>query len=180
MKKIYKTKVCSRCRKRKNTEKDFRKRKRDGYGYTECRKCEKERSSAWQKTEAGRRSRKKSYRRLRLLYWDRELERGKKYRKENPLKFRNYELKKNYGITLEEWKILFNLQGKVCKICKSSKPNIKNQWFTDHKPIVKTRSGEKIIIRGILCGYCNSILGYAKDSIFILKSAIKYLEMQNE
>jgi len=30
-------------------------------------------------------------------------------------------------------------------------------------------------VRGLLCGFCNALIGYAKDDISILKSAIKYL-----
>jgi hypothetical protein len=31
-------------------------------------------------------------------------------------------------------------------------------------------------VRGLLCGFCNSLLGYAKDDPATLESAIRYLE----
>ncbi len=54
----------------------------------------------------------------------------------------------------------------ACAICRTDTPG--RQWFVDHCHTVNR-------VRGILCGHCNSVLGYAKDDPAILKSAIKYL-----
>lgn len=93
----------------------------------------------------------------------------RKLRKKNPKLFRGYDLKKHYGISLFDWEILFRKQKKQCAICKRTKPNMKKQWFTDHGH--KTKK-----VRGILCGHCNSLLGYAHDEVRILVAAIKYLQ----
>lgn len=90
------------------------------------------------------------------------------HRKMNPNYFRDAELRSHYGISLIEWEILFSKQGRRCAICKIKKPNTKRQWFTDH-------DHKKNFIRGILCGFCNTLLGNAKESIYVLKAAIKYL-----
>lgn len=160
--------VCSKCGSKKNLETDFRKRKRDGKAYYMCRSCESSICKEWQKTDAGKRSRKKSYERRKKLFPGSDLKEMRKYRKENPEKFRGYELKKHYGISIYDWENLFNSQGRVCAICKTPTPNVKGFWSTDHDHITNE-------IRGILCGKCNTGIGYLQDSTEILKSAIEYL-----
>lgn len=84
---------------------------------------------------------------------------------------RNTGLKRRYGITSEEWNALFLAQDCKCAVCK--KPNIDIKRFhTDHDH----QTGK---VRGILCYHCNTLLGYAKDKIEILKEAVKYLEKSN-
>jgi hypothetical protein len=73
-----------------------------------------------------------------------------------------------YGLTTDKYNELLFLQNNRCAICnkrfgKKKVPNIDH----DHK----TRQ-----VRGLLCANCNWLLGHAKDKIFILEKAIKYLE----
>jgi hypothetical protein len=53
-----------------------------------------------------------------------------------------------------------------CECCGRSKPGGNNQWNIDHK-------GSKF--RGILCWYCNIVLGLVYDNTATLKAMIKYL-----
>ena len=92
----------------------------------------------------------------------------RKTRKEKPEIFVGYELKKNYNLTMAAKNQKFESQGRVCAVCKSPKPNTKKKWFVDHDH--KTE-----VFRGVLCGKCNLILGFADDSIEILAAAIVYL-----
>lgn len=89
-----------------------------------------------------------------------------------PVKTRSYLLKHNYGITIEDFNLMFQNQGSVCKICKNSNTSGKN-WHVDHN-----HSTGKI--RGVLCSSCNQALGLTKESINILKSMINYIEEDNE
>lgn len=100
----------------------------------------------------------------------RKAEEAKRYR-ENPetkarmqIRARNYNLKKEYGLTFEEVQILQSNQNNQCKICKKEmqKPNV------DHCH----KTGK---IRGLLCWNCNIGLGYFKDNIENLQNAITYL-----
>ena len=89
---------------------------------------------------------------------------------------RKANLKNKYGMDFNEYtKILEGQKGK-CAICK------KNETHVNH------RSGKSIrlavdhchltgVIRGLLCGNCNLMLGSAKDSLKTLRSAIKYLSL---
>ena len=80
---------------------------------------------------------------------------------------RNWRLKTMYGITLEDFNLMFNLQNKVCKLCGSDKSD-KNNFVVDHCH----KTGK---IRGILCSYCNRALGMFKDDPEILTKAIRYI-----
>ncbi len=87
----------------------------------------------------------------------------------NPKSSKEHQLRYLYGIEIAEWARLFNKQRKRCAICGRCKPSIRKKWFTDHNH--KTNK-----VRGILCGHCNAMLGYAFDRLEILKAAIKYLQ----
>jgi Recombination endonuclease VII len=100
-------------------------------------------------------------------YWlDVEESRRKAKSTRNPEKVRNWMLQWHYGITLLQWREMFNKQGRKCAICKRKKP-VGRGWNTDHK-------GKKV--RGILCSHCNTLLGLAFESIKILKTAIRYIK----
>ena len=95
-----------------------------------------------------------------------------KWQKANPEKAkvirRRTTLKCKYGITPEEWDVLFDSQGKKCAVCASTATTGKG-WNTDHDHV----TGK---VRGILCLHCNTLIGYAKDDIDTLYAAIRYLE----
>jgi len=55
-----------------------------------------------------------------------------------------------------------------CRICGISTEELDKNLCVDH-----CHTTEKI--RGLLCSNCNSVLGFSKDNIDVLKSAIKYL-----
>lgn len=91
---------------------------------------------------------------------------------------RDSNIKKNYeGMeSMECYNKMLESQNGLCKICnqpskqKSNNGKSIKSLAVDHCHI----TGK---VRGLLCGDCNSMLGYAKDSINILKSAIEYLKL---
>ncbi len=99
-------------------------------------------------------------------------ERRKEYCKKNKdniaKRTKEHHLKIKYGITLEDYKELLKQQGGVCAICRKNE-NRKIKFLSvdhDHK------TGE---VRGLLCNYCNSTLGYSKDNIDRLLKCAEYL-----
>ena len=95
-----------------------------------------------------------------------------KYLAANPEYSRNYRLKSDYGITLDEWNVMFESQGRRCAICRTGEPNHNSGgggWATDH-------CHKTSLVRGILCQHCNKALGIFKDDIDTLRSAVSYLE----
>ena len=91
-----------------------------------------------------------------------------RYRKEHREYFRWRSILKKYGLTKEQWLALFKAPGGRCAICGSRTSGRQIPWATDHSH----KTGEA---RGILCHDCNLLIGYAYDSIKLLRKAIRYL-----
>jgi hypothetical protein len=62
---------------------------------------------------------------------------------------RDWNLRRRYGISSEEYETLLDAQDGVCAICKS--PPKKNRLHVDH-------CHETGLVRGLLCAHCNSSL----------------------
>lgn len=90
-----------------------------------------------------------------------------KYREMNKRSQRKSNLLISYGLTIEEYELLFDKQGRVCAICKLPKENKRN-YHVDHDH----KTG---IVRGILCHHCNLMLGNARDNTTYLLAAVDYL-----
>ena len=85
----------------------------------------------------------------------------------NPEKLRAGLLRRQYGLTLEDYDALAAAQGRVCAICR--KPELSSRRLhVDHDHTTRK-------VRGLLCGNCNRMLGLAKDKPEILRAAIEYL-----
>lgn len=91
-----------------------------------------------------------------------------KTKKTYPITQRRAKLRREYGITLEQYNEMFEAQGGRCAICKSDNPGSKNGWALDHCHTTKR-------VRAILCNLCNLMLGHSKDSVETHKAAIAYL-----
>lgn len=92
---------------------------------------------------------------------------SKKYSPTEKAYFKDKQLKRDFGISLEDYNKIFLLQNECCAICNNHQEKCKTfQVDHDHE------NGE---IRGLLCNRCNTGIGQLKDSIELLKSAIKYL-----
>lgn len=109
-----------------------------------------------------------------------EIERGKTKavkravkRKDDPAKHSRKDfiadLKKNYGLTLEQFQALYDSQDGCCAVCGIHESNFKRGLHVDHCH----KSGQ---VRGILCTRCNPGLGYFEDSVEKLEMAITYLK----
>lgn len=102
----------------------------------------------------------------------------KNSRQQNPDKYRiknrKSNLKKKFGLTLEEFDVLSYLQNHVCAICQKAettydaKTKLVKNLTVDHDHV----TGK---IRGLLCNKCNFGIGYFDDNIDYIASAITYL-----
>lgn len=81
-------------------------------------------------------------------------------------------MKDGFTYTSEDKISLWEKQDGKCDICKDEIKSA-NIGCVDHDHAT-------IKMRGLLCGNCNKMLGYAKDNIETLKSAIVYLEHHAE
>lgn len=129
-----------------------------------------------QQHEIDRRFRKKHKKRLnardRAYYWanrKEELARSAVYAKKNKKKIAVRARLKKHRMTQQEHNARLREQRNRCAICR--KKFIKTPHI-DHNH--KTKKN-----RGLLCDDCNLGLGRFKDSIRILRKAIKYLRRYN-
>jgi hypothetical protein len=98
-----------------------------------------------------------------------------RWKKDNPKKHKIHQkrtvLKRKYNLSIDQFKNMVIAQNNSCAICNIK---FKNERSTHVDHCHKTG-----VIRSLLCGQCNVLLGMAKESINILKSAQKYLEKYN-
>ena len=91
----------------------------------------------------------------------------------DPSIYQNNHLKRNYGITLNEYNQMLVEQGHRCKTCGTTEPGGKHgKFMVDHSH----NTGE---VRGLLCKSCNIALGEVGDNIQTLEAMIKYLSLDS-
>jgi hypothetical protein len=120
-----------------------------------CKKCLTEDIRNYRKTSKG-----KEVERTATKKWRSTL-RGKK-----SLMFSN--LRYHYGINKRTYLEMEKQQNGLCLICKSPPP-INRRLYVDHDHTTK-------VVRGLLCSNCNVGIGYFKNDIILLNSAISYLQ----
>jgi hypothetical protein len=81
---------------------------------------------------------------------------------------REYNLLTKYGMTVADYNQLLEDQEHRCKICGQ----FAEQLCVDHDH----ESGQ---VRGLLCNQCNTGIGKLQESVFVLESAIVYLEVSS-
>jgi len=86
---------------------------------------------------------------------------------------RQTQLKRLYGISVEEYERLLAEQGGVCRICGQTEPRERTGGVPKYLAVDHDHQTGRI--RGLLCHRCNSLLGMAKDRMETLKAAIEYL-----
>lgn len=82
---------------------------------------------------------------------------------------KSIDLKRKYGITLEQYNQMFAAQNGCCAICGKHQVEFVKGLAVDHNHA----SGA---IRSLLCVNCNLGIGCFRDNIGLLKAAIAYLD----
>jgi len=98
----------------------------------------------------------------------------REYRKQNPEIHKNLDLKKSFGINIEDYKQMLKDQEGVCAICHQ--PEItydSKQKKTRSLAVDHCHTTNKV--RGLLCAHCNHAIGKFKDNLDLLRNAINYL-----
>jgi hypothetical protein len=102
-----------------------------------------------------------------------QLKYNKKYYEDNRVEHaerrRDYNLKQHFGISSEEYDIMFAAHEGVCAICREKCPTGK-RLCVDHN----SETGE---VRGLLCVKCNRALGGFNEDERRLLAAIAYLRV---
>lgn len=81
---------------------------------------------------------------------------------------RDLRLRREFGITLVQYKAVSKHQGGKCAVCKRPATDFKNNLAVDH-------CHETGLVRGLLCWKCNKLVGVSGDDARKLKNASIYL-----
>lgn len=81
-----------------------------------------------------------------------------------------HNLKRNYGLSLEQYEEMQRLCEFKCAICHQPETDFKRKLAVDHDH----RSGN---VRALLCVRCNNGIGYFKEKTMLLMRAIVYLNI---
>ena len=179
-------KTCSKCKLDKEYD-QFHKscRTKDGY-VSACKDCEQRRKKETNTPEVlhQRYLKKQSTytARQREYYWnnrDQCREASKKRYQRNKPKWKQLGWKQK-GIfneqglpfTLLDFDRILLAQNGVCKICGSKGENHGKGLCVDHDHTTG-------IVRGILCGFCNTAISYLQDDPKLLTKAIEYLDQKS-
>jgi Recombination endonuclease VII len=92
---------------------------------------------------------------------------GQRYREENPQFDRAMKLKHKYGLTIEAWDRLHDLQLGRCAICRMP--------LTEAKRICVDHDHRTGLVRGLLCDVCNLGVGCFRDDPDRCLLAARYL-----
>lgn len=165
-------KICKRCETAKNLS-DFKKKKSGKFGITAiCKSCEKKiRSSeeyrSKERSRINANTELKEKRNKDSNLWK------KKNKSKNFKTQKNWFLKKLYGITLEQYNLMFTSQEGKCAICERHQSILQNSLAVDHNH----DNGE---IRKLLCSDCNTALGLAKENPDLLIKMAEYINSYKE
>jgi hypothetical protein len=75
---------------------------------------------------------------------------------------------RRYGLTPAQFDARFESQGRRCACCGSVTPRGNNDWCIDHDHNTN-------VIRGIICGLCNTGIGHLGDDLAGIANADSYL-----
>lgn len=123
--------------------------------------------------EADNRQHRNAYQRNRLRQDPQpNRDRVRKWIADNPTKFREGQLMRNFGLTVAQYQAMWSAQGGLCKSCKIEMLDHgqkRNSVAIDHCH----NSG---IVRGLLCSHCNKGIGHFDDDPAKLRAAADYLD----
>jgi len=88
-------------------------------------------------------------------------------------------LKHAYGITLEEYEVLFSKQNGVCAICSEAEKVVDQKTETIRRLAVDHCHQSKKI-RGLLCQACNTAIGKLRDNPELMERAAMYVRNEGE
>ena len=83
--------------------------------------------------------------------------------------YRHARFLREYGITLEQYEAMLEQQGGVCARCKQAPGEIR--LAVDH-------AHDTGVVRGLLCGACNTYLGRLEANLSSLDADLRYLSAE--
>lgn len=79
-----------------------------------------------------------------------------------------------FGLMHDELEAMLRKQGGKCAICRARKPGTSSsEWCVDHDHVTDQ-------VRGLLCGTCNSGIGFLKDDPEVIAAAAQYVRKHRQ
>lgn len=100
------------------------------------------------------------------------------WRKNNPERAKHHNLKRSYGISLDEYNDMGERQGWRCAICGGLETTKDKDGGPRKMPVDHDHQTGKV--RELLCTQCNRGLGLFKENISTLEAAVKYLKKHQQ
>jgi len=113
-------------------------------------------------------------RKYRLRNSPKEREYQKKYRDNNKDKRKNGMLKLRFNLTLEEYNLMLDAQGGVCKMCGMPETTRKNN-SNEVRMLCVDHDHNTGAVRGLLCSRCNVNLGHYEKIKDMIPGFQRYL-----
>ncbi|MGE3341514.1 MAG: endonuclease domain-containing protein [Candidatus Altimarinota bacterium] len=95
---------------------------------------------------------------------------GKAYRLRHPERGRNNQLKRLYGITLDDYKTMLEKQDYNCKFCNEP---------LDNRPVVD-HNHTTGLVRGVIHQKCNILIGFFETNGHLFSNLESYLKDHHE
>lgn len=92
--------------------------------------------------------------------------------KKNPDYIREKNYKASFGITIDQYELMFNFQGGLCAICRKPE-TIMDRGKIRRLAVDHCHATGKI--RGLLCGKCNKAIGLVDENLLVLSAMSEYL-----
>lgn len=143
------TKVCSACGLEKIADEFYR--RSSGYLRGKCKAC------SYTETDARRKANPEKH-----------AARMRRWRRENHRAWLDASLRNRFGIGIEDYERMWAEQDGRCAVCQCElEPGRNTHVDHDH---------ETKVVRGLLCGLCNRMLGQGRERSAVLRAGAAYLE----
>lgn len=151
------TKQCTRCKVEKPLAAFHFEKCRQLYR-SDCRECRRKYRSE--------RNKRPEVKQARNIY-------RRKAHQSNPDIKRSSRYRYKYGISLDDYNRMVEAQNGVCQICqRPPRKEAGHKLCIDHSHVTGS-------VRGLLCTYCNTLIGMAGERILTLEQAIEYLRVSS-
>lgn len=98
------------------------------------------------------------------------------WRKKNLDKCRNHEMTKRYGITLDQYNDMLQMQDNTCAVCKQPEITVRRGAVI---PLAVDHDHATGKVRALLCRGCNTAIGCAGENPEVLRQLATYVEQHS-
>lgn len=91
-----------------------------------------------------------------------------------------WNLKRNYGLTIDEYNAMLEAQDRRCGVCRRHESEIAENGRMGARRLGVDHDHERNCLRGLLCQGCNTALGLLKNDPALVVNAVFYLQAYEE